>query len=232
VGLADRRRRQRLPVEPSEHFVHRSQLRLDDRSDAVGRLARGAVLQRGQLVADAGRQQVDAGGRDLPELHVHPAGLLQHPAQSDADRLGLPLGLAARPEQRPEPLCPDQPQQLAIAADDVDPAADGSQRPGRHHQPGLPRPSQRAGCRQQVEADRRGHRGRHGDDQHLEHQPVRTPVAVVQGECQQPADEPARHASRQRRRPAPADAEEPQRQPRRHDREQRGDDHPACDLAC
>ena len=53
VGLSDRRRGDRLPIELGEHLVDgRAQLALEHRADPVRRRGRHTVLQLGQLVAD------------------------------------------------------------------------------------------------------------------------------------------------------------------------------------
>ena len=61
------------------------------------------VLQLGELVADLGRQEVDARRGDLPELDVDAAGLLEHAPEPDADRRRSRRS-AGRPTERPEAL--------------------------------------------------------------------------------------------------------------------------------
>ena len=88
VGLTDRRGGDRLPVERGERLLDRpAELLLEHGPHVLRRLRRDPVLELAQLLADLGREQVDAGGGDLTELHVDATGLLEGPAQPDADRV-------------------------------------------------------------------------------------------------------------------------------------------------
>ena len=97
VRLTDRGRRERLPVELGEHVV--------DAAAELGfqHLAGWLSVSRaatrfcsfGQLVGDLGRDEVDAGRRDLTELDVDAAGLLEHAPQADT-RVGRPCAPPGR----------------------------------------------------------------------------------------------------------------------------------------
>ena len=127
-----------------------AELGLEHGGDALAGLGRHPVLQRGQLLAHVGRQEVDAGRGDLAELDVDAAGLLEHPAQ--------PQGLAVEGDRRgpdreaAEALPPGEADQLAIATEDGDAAADGPDRTRRDDEPGPLADRQRAGTGEQVEA--------------------------------------------------------------------------------
>ena len=116
VGLADRGRGERLPVELLEDVLDVvTQLGLEHRSDLLDRLRLDSVLEPGQLGADLGREQIDACRRDLTELHVDAAGLLEQVSQpgSGADR--RPLLATARGDERTEARLPDEADELAVA---------------------------------------------------------------------------------------------------------------------
>ena len=88
VGLADRRRRERLPVELREQRLEsRSELGLEHFGDPLARFGRYVLLETGELGADVAGQEVDASRGDLAELDVDAAGRLEHAPQPH--RLGV-----------------------------------------------------------------------------------------------------------------------------------------------
>ncbi len=69
MGLADRRRRQGGQVEGGEHRLRlATELCRDRVEDVRGRHGWRVVLQPGEFGLVVGREQIAAGGRDLPEL--------------------------------------------------------------------------------------------------------------------------------------------------------------------
>ena len=214
VGLADRGRGERLPVELGEDLVDgRAQLRLEDRGDALPRLGRHAVLQLGQLVAELGRQEVDAGGGDLAELDVHPAGLLEHPPQAHAGRVDRALGPLRGRQERAEALLAAEPDELAVAAQHGDPPAHRAERAGRDDEAGPLADGQRAGPGEQVEGDGGGHRRRDADGHEVDDESVGAPVPAVQPEGDEQRPCPSRSTPASSAVPQPRrHPEQPQRQ--------------------
>ena len=222
MGLTDRRRGQRFPVELGEHLVDRLvQLGLQHLLDALLRLGSDTVLELGQLVAELRREQVDSGGGDLAQLDRHATGVLQQPPQADAGRLRGALDPGARGQERSEAFAAGEPQQLAVAAEDVDPAPHRPQRPRRHDEARPLAGGQRARSGQQVQRDGRGHRGRDADGHRVDDQAFGAPVPVVEAQGQEGRGSPPQHGGEERLRPAPSQAE----QPERHRRGDDGDDH-------
>jgi hypothetical protein len=74
VHLADGGGGHRLLIELGETLRDRPQVLLDDGADAVDGHARHLVAQAGQLLGDLLRQDVAAGGDELPGLDHHAAG--------------------------------------------------------------------------------------------------------------------------------------------------------------
>ena len=106
VGLADRRRGERLPVELGEHVVDRAaELGLEHRRDAARRGSGGTrFCSSASSSQTSRRQEVDAGRGDLAELDVDAAGLLEHPPQPHARRVVGALGASGGGEERAEAL--------------------------------------------------------------------------------------------------------------------------------
>ena len=75
----------------------------------------------------------------------------------------------------------DQPKELVIAAGHVDPTPNVTERPRCDKQSRLPRPSERARGRQQVERHGEPHRGRDSDRHHLEEEAVSPPIPAGEG---------------------------------------------------
>jgi hypothetical protein len=83
VRLADRRRRERLPLERRERLIDRFvELGLDHDAHVAGRDGSHVRAQLGQLGGQRRREHVVARRGDLPELDHHPARVLEH--RSDA----------------------------------------------------------------------------------------------------------------------------------------------------
>ena len=174
-------------------------------------LRRHPVLQRRQLGAHLGRQEVDAGGGDLAELDVHAARLLEHAPQAAPP--GSP-GRVRAPDRGPKPSRRARRDELPVAAEDGHSPAHGADGAGRHDEPGALADRQRAGTGEQVEADGGGHRGRDADRHEVEQQPVGAPVPAVDTERDDDRDAPPERAGEQRRAPPPARAEQAQREAR------------------
>ena len=119
VHLADRRRRHRLPVEAGEDLGQRGlELLLQHLGDGVARRRAHVVLEHAQLGGGLRRDEVGAGGEDLPELHEHAPALLQREAQAAHGRpvgRGLDLVLAPEPERRAEPVAHRDAGDLRVA---------------------------------------------------------------------------------------------------------------------
>ena len=201
MGLPDRRCRQRLPVELGEHGVDVvAQLGAEHAGDRLARLGRHPVLQLRQLGAHVARQQVDACRGDLTELDVDPACLLEDAAQPNTVARRGPV-CVARPSPT-EALAPGEADQLSVAQEHLDAAADRPQRSRGDDQPGALADRQRAGTSEQVEGDRRGHRRRDPDGHEVHQQTVGTPVPAVHAEGDGDGDAPAQR--RRRARPSPS----------------------------
>ena len=121
MGLSDRGRRQRLPLELGEQPLEVvTELGTEHGGDVVARGGGHPVLQQGELGTHVGGQQIDARGGDLAELDVHPTGLLQHTPE--------PHGLAVSGtaavgvgDAGGEALASGEPEQLSIAPEDRHP---------------------------------------------------------------------------------------------------------------
>ncbi len=231
VGLADRGGRERLPVEVGEHGVDRvAELGLEHRLDVLGGLSGHAILQLGELAADLRWHQVDPRRRDLADLHVDPARLLEHLAEAHPYRLGRTLGLSAGCQQGPEAVLSGQADQLAVAPIDVDATADRRDRSGCDDQSGSLGGRKRPRAGQQVDRHGDGHGRRDRDRQRVHHQPIRPPVPVGQAQGQQPAEDPPDRPRNQRGRPAPAHPEQPEGERRRNQRHRGRKHDPHHDL--
>ena len=105
VGLTDRCRRERFPLEAREHLTRLAvELTVEHRLHPIDRFGCSAVLQQRELVADFGRKQIDSGGRDLSELHVYPAGRFEHAPQPHAFGHRRAFLAGVRIEERAETL--------------------------------------------------------------------------------------------------------------------------------
>ena len=213
MGLTDRCRRQRLPLELGEHAVDVvAELGGEHRLDALPRLWWHLVLQRRQFRADVRRQQVHSGGGDLPELDVHPSGLLEHATESDRLAVERPSAAIGAGEKRPEALLASQVEELPVAAQDRDPRLHGAYRMGSDQQ-SCPLPDrQRSGTSQEVERDGGGHRRRHTDGEDVQDQAVRSPIPRGDPERNQAGDAPSEQSAERGRAPAAANPEQAQRQ--------------------
>ena len=222
VGLADRRRGERLPVELGEHLVDRgAELRLEHRLDRLARLGRDVVLELGQLIGDSGRHEVDAGGRDLADLDVDAAGLLEHGPEAGAGSL---VGRQPRRAGRRSPHGAAVRAARGSGGTTAMRRAERAQRSRRDDEPGLLARGQGAGSGDEVEQDGGRHRRRHGDGEGVQEEPVGAPVPVGQAEGDDAADDPTDDAGGERLGPPPPDTEEAQRHRGRHGREhERGD---------
>ncbi len=138
VGLADRGSGETLPIEVCEDLAHfAAELGLEHRPDALDRLGRHAVLQLGELLAHLGREDVDARGRDLSELHIDPAGLLENPPETHPLGLNGALGANIGRLQGAKAFAPRQAHELLVPAPNGDATADGPHRTRSHDEPGV-----------------------------------------------------------------------------------------------
>ena len=132
IRLADRCRRERLPVELDEDLVDiDAELGFQHRAHTFDRHGRDLVLQSGELGRHLGRHEVDPRRRDLPELDVDTTRLLEHTTQAHPDSIERATGPSGTGEERPEPFSAGDAQQLVIAAKDIDPPPQRAQRPRR-----------------------------------------------------------------------------------------------------
>ena len=84
-----------------------------------------------ELGGGVGRDEVGAGRQHLPELHEHPAALLERQAQAPDRRAaaaGLDIVLAPEAERRPEPVAHRDARDLGVA---LHPAPAAAERPDR-----------------------------------------------------------------------------------------------------
>jgi hypothetical protein len=86
VGLTDGCRGERLPLERRERLLHRlAELVLDHPAHVVGVDGRDVGPQVRELARDDLGEDVGARRRDLPELHEHPARLLEHTSETPGE---------------------------------------------------------------------------------------------------------------------------------------------------
>ena len=167
VHLADRRRRDRLPVEAAEHVAHRDvELLLEHLGDAVTRRRPHVVLQQAELGGRLRRDQVGAGAEHLAELHEHPAALLEREAQAPhrrARRRGVDVVLATESERRAEAVAHRDAGDLGVPLHPPPAPAQRAHRMRHRLQTGL-RPHDDPGPGEELEP----HRGRHGAEQREE----------------------------------------------------------------
>ena len=177
MGLADRRRGERLPVELGEDRRSRSAPSSASSTAAIRPAARAAACfcSWASSSQTSARQQVDSRCRDLTELDVDAAGLLEHAPQPHARRCRPALGAVGVRRERPEAFPPGEPDQLAVAPEHGDAPADGAQRARRDHEPGPLADGQRARPGEQVERDRGGHRRRDADREDVQRRGRRRP---------------------------------------------------------
>ena len=145
VGLADRGRGERFPVELREHLVDRlSQLGLEDGLDPLDHSGRTRFWSLASSAASSGEMRSTLVAAIWPSLTETP------PASSSSRRRRTPVASVDRSirppveQQRPEPLPPGELQELPVAAQHVDAAADGPEGPRDDDQPGPLAGGQRA----------------------------------------------------------------------------------------
>jgi hypothetical protein len=147
VGLGDRSRRQRFPVELGEHVVGiRAQLGGQHVPDPIGGFGAHPVLQPDQLAADVGWDEVGSGRRQLTQFDVHAAGLFEHAPQADAGRVEVVVGRAASRTHDTDPFGPGEPAQLTEATHDGHPGSPSLQWSRRDNESGMPCGGERAGA--------------------------------------------------------------------------------------
>jgi hypothetical protein len=218
VGLPDRCRRQRLPVEVGEDLVGGSaQLLLDQLAQAVGRRGRHVVLQVRQLLGHDRGHEVRARRGHLTHLHEHPAALLERVAEPARER-NLPrlpvLAVAAEPERGAEPVADGDAGDLRVPAHA--PAAPLHRLDGMRdrRQPVLGA-GERARFREELEPHRRGHHTERGEQPDVAREPgVRRLALTRDRERQRDPADPTDHTGQQRRGPRAANTEQPADQPR------------------
>ena len=214
IRLSDRRGRERLPVELGEDLLDvGAELGFEHRPhrlpSAPARLGSATVASSR---ADLGREEVDAGCGDLPELDVDATGLLEDAPDAHARAVERTLGALAARQERSEPFAPGQAKQLAIAPQHRDAPAERTQRARRHHEAGvLPRSRANPG---------RASRSRVTATAIVAGMPIASvcttrsslaPVPVREVQREKRRDTPPDDAGEQRATPAAPDAEQPQR---------------------
>ena len=174
MRLADRRRRQWIPVELGEHLVDGgAELGLEhglDRLAGLGRVPGSAAWRSSSATS--------GGTRSTRVAAIWPSLMYTPPASSSTLRSRTPAGSAVgRRLHRAgaKPLRRSRLQQLAVAAEHRDPAPEGAPRCRGHDQPGSLAHGQRPRPGDEVEQDGRGHGGRHGDDEGVQEQARRRP---------------------------------------------------------
>ena len=210
IRLTDGRGRQRLPVEFEEDLLDvGTELGLEHESHVVDGRGRDAILQRRELGADLGRQEVDASRRDLTELDVHTAGFLEHTTDAHARAVERLAGAAPAGEERSETLAPGEVQQLAVAAQHRDPSLHGAHRTGRDDQACVFADRERTGTREQVERHGNRHGGGDPDGEGVEDEILLTPLPVREVEREQRSEAPSDDPGEQGPPPPASDAEQP-----------------------
>ncbi len=138
VHLADRSGRDGHPVELEEEPLDRQpQLLLDHRLGLLVRERRHVVLQAAELRDDVRREDVRAGGEQLPELHERRPELVEHRAQVGA---ALRRRLVVRVAAAQAPVLEQVPE--AVARGDLSDLRESPEvaRRGRRHASVLQRP--------------------------------------------------------------------------------------------
>ncbi len=209
IRLTDGCRGERLPLEALEHLARLAvELTVEHRLHPIDRLGCGAVLQQRELVAHFGREQIDPGGRDLSELHVHPAGGFEHSPQPHAFGHRRAFLAGGRAEEWTEPLSSSDADELLVAADDADTTLHGPQRARRRDEPRPLAGRQRARAREQVDRDRDGHREWYPDRDDVQHESVGSPIPVGQAQGEQRRGAPSEEPREERCRPPSPHAEQ------------------------
>ena len=160
------------------------------------------------------RQQVDAGGGDLPELDVHAAGLLEHAAQAHARRFHGALGPLRGRQERSEPLLATEPDELAVPAQHGDPSTDRPNRTGSDDETGALAEGQRTGSGEQVEDDGHRHRRWNADRDEVDGKSVGPPFPVVDSEGHEERRAPADRRRREALDPTTPSTQQSQRKNR------------------
>ena len=191
--------------------------------DLLDRLGGDTVLETRELGAHFGRKQVDACRRDLPDLDIDAARILEQAPEPNPERIERAVGSTG---ERPESLTPREPRELAVPEEHDHAFVQGAQRPRRSDEACLLAERQRARTREQVERHRGRHRGRNGDRQEMDDEPVRAPIPMRQAESHERRDAPPKDPRGERPDPASSNAEQAQRDRGRHEGEKDRRDDP------
>ena len=167
---------------------------------------RDPVLQRRELAAHLGREEVDAGRCDLPELDVDAAGLLE-----DAPERAHPLRRAHASARRPLERNGPNPSRRARRSNSRYRRSTAIRRlnargsgGARTTSPACSPDRERAGPRQQVERDGDGHRRGDADRERVQDEVLSAPVPIREVQRKKDAAIPNRRC--RRRAPCPSRA--------------------------
>ena len=226
IGLTDRRRGQRLPVELGEDVLDTvAELGFQHRLDLVDRLRGYPVLQSCELGAHLGWQEIDPRGRDLTELDVDATCFLEHAPEPHSDGVDRTIDAVARRRQRPEPFSAGDPRELAVPAEHRDARPDDAKRSRRRDEPGPLTDRERARTGEQVERDRGGHGRRDSDREHVHEEAVGAPFPMREPKGEEGRRAPTEHSRKQCGRPSASHTEQPQRERGRDEGDRCRSDH-------
>ena len=218
VGLTDRRRRERLEVEGCELLLHRrAQLTLEHFTHLVGADGAGRRLELLELGGDRVREEITTGRRDLPELHEHPAAVLERETQA-------PRELGRRELRRRRVVLEST---LAREAEDLTKAPERREpalrRRDRMQQPAEAVTLPELRLEDHVEDQPDEHGDQHAEEQrqgqHVLDLRGRADVVVLDDRGDANATHPPEEAGDERAAPTPVDAEQPAAEPADHDDE-------------
>ena len=174
-------------------------------TSAMASPRRGAhvVLEKPELGRGLRRDEVGAGRQHLPELHEHPAALLERQPQAPDRRAGaggLDILLAPEPERRTQPVAHRDAGDLRVPLDPAPAPADRADGVRHRLEAGLG-PDQHPGTGQELEPHRGRHRAEQGEEEEVAAEAVRRGMGVGRDpQRHDHADDPTR---RSRRRGSP-----------------------------
>ena len=138
IRLPDRRGREWLPVELGKHlFDIGAEFGFEHWTHVFHRSRRDPVLQLRELATHLGREEVDAGRCDLPELDVDATGFFEDAPDAHTRSIERMVGAPPAREKRSESFTTGQAKQLAISPEHRDAPAERAHRARRNHEPGM-----------------------------------------------------------------------------------------------
>ena len=223
VGLTDRRRGERLPVELGEHLARLSRRARPGAPGASRSTGTGATrfCSCARSATDLGREEVDAGRGDLAELDVDAAGLFEDAPQPHPAPSTVPIGPWPARQERPESFAAGEAQQLAVARSTAMRRRIACTGRGATTRPARSPMRERPGRASRSSVDRDGHRGRDRRSRACGARVLGAPVPVREVRARGVPRSPNRRHPRRAPAPIRAGSEQPQRDCGRQHRDER-----------